>query len=55
MYAEPQKKLRLFAQYDKAREWLLDLLYRGVGMEDIVGVAFDTDSRTVSQDYLFAS
>lgn len=55
MYAEPQKKLRLFAQYDKAREWLLDLLYCGVGMEDIVGVALDAESRAISQDYLFAS
>ena len=52
---EPQKKLRLFAQYDKAREWLLDLLYCGVGMEDIVGVALDAESRAISQDYLFAS
>ena len=49
------KKLRLFAQYDKAREWLLDLLYCGVGMEDIVGVALDAESRAISQDYLFAS
>jgi len=55
VYAEPQKKLRLFAQYDKAREWLLDLLYCGVGMEDIVGVALDAESRAISQDYLFAS
>lgn len=55
VYAEPQKKLRLFAQYDKARERLLDLLYCGVGMEDIVGVALDAESRAISQDYLFAS
>lgn len=55
VYAEPKKKLRLFAQYDKAREWLLDLLYCGVGMEDIVGVALDAESRAISQDYLFAS